>query len=112
MEKYVSNEINSIKYFKDSGLVLIGKSSIVYILHLFLIHFIFWLSFNIYSIVCVPTGLGGFVKSLLFHGSFVCNIMFEILSFSKVSVYSMIVHLLSGIATAQWLNYKRIKNNY
>ena len=109
MEKYVNEGITNMKNFKDNGLILVLKSVMVYLIHLFIIHFIFWFSFNIYSIICVPVGITGFFKSLLYHGSFVCNIMFEILSFSKVGVYSMIIHLISGIGTAQWLNYKRIK---
>jgi|OM-RGC.v1.029211449 hypothetical protein len=109
MEKYVNDEVKKIVHLKETGLVIFGKSVLVYLVHLFTIHFVFWLSFNLYSILCVPIGISGFFKSLLYHGSFACNIMFEILNFSKAGVYSMIVHLISGIGTSQWLNYNRKK---
>ena len=110
METFVDNGTKKIAYLKNSGLLVFGKAIVIYLIHLLVIHFIFWASFNTYSLLCVPKGVSGFFASLLYHGSFVCSIVFEILNFSKAGVYSMITHLLSGIGTAQWLNYTRNKN--
>lgn len=110
MESFVDNSTKIFTYLKNSGLLVFGKGIIIYLIHLLVIHFIFWTSFNTYSLLCVPSGVRGFFSSLLYHGSFICSIAFEVLNFSKAGVYSMISHLLSGIGTAQWLNYTRNKN--
>jgi len=106
MKDYVKREEGRFNDMRErSGMMTIAKGCLIYLAPILLIHSVFWIAFQVYSTVCVPSGIFGYFKSILYHGSFVCKAMYSGVDFASGGVYSMITHLVSGLATSQWLCY-------
>jgi|APSaa5957512493_1039668.scaffolds.fasta_scaffold32298_1 hypothetical protein len=80
----------------------IGKNLAFFILSFVVIHSVFWLSSIIFYSWCVPTGFIGYFKSMISHGSVVCEVFYNIAMFAKASIRNMIVSLLAGVMTLSW----------
>ena len=85
-----------------SNFFVIGKNLTFFLLSFVTIHTVFWASSIIFYNWCVPTGIVGYFKSMISHGSIVCEVFYNIALFAKTSIRNMIVSLLAGVMTLSW----------
>jgi len=81
---------------------IVFKKVILFLLSFIGIHTVFWISSIIFYNWCVPSGFVGYFKSMINHGSIVCEVFYNISLFAKTSIRNMIVSLLAGVMTLTW----------